>query len=85
MNKLYDAMMSGKPILYAVNAPNNYIKDYKCGISVEPENTNELIKGINKFLKMEQAELDAMGQNGRRAVLDGYTTEVLAKKFEECF
>ncbi len=35
MNKLFDSMMSGKPILYAVEAPNNFIKDYKCGISVK--------------------------------------------------
>ena len=85
MNKLFDSMMSGKPILYAVNSPNNYVRDFGCGISVEPESTDQLINGINRFLKMEQAELDRMGENGRKAVLSYFTTEVLAKKFEECF
>lgn len=85
MNKLFDSMMSGKPILYAVDAPNNFIKDYSCGISVEAENADALADGINKLINMSIEERNIMGKNGRRAVLDNFTYEKLAKKFVDIF
>lgn len=81
MNKLYDSMMAGKPILYAVNAPNNYIKDYSCGISVEPESTEALIEGIDKLLNMSDEALNTLGQNGKQAVLQNFTIKILAEEF----
>ena len=85
MNKLFDSMMSGKPILYAVNAPNNYIEQYSCGISVQAESADALEIGIAQFLKMDDDKLNKLGQNGKNAVLDNYTMEKLAYKFEEVF
>ena len=37
MNKLFDSMMGGKPIIYMVDAPNNYIEEFNCGITVNGE------------------------------------------------
>lgn len=56
MNKLFDSMMSGKPILYAVNAPNNYITKYHCGISVQPEDKEALKKGIEQLICVSPEE-----------------------------
>ena len=81
MNKLFDSMMSGKPILYAVNAPNNYIEDYSCGISVEPENTDALVRGIEQFRRMDISEREEMGRNGHQAVLEHLEYSVLANEF----
>ena len=85
MNKLFDSMMSGKPILYAVDAPNNFITDYDCGISVKAEDADALADGLSKMLSLSPAERNRMGQNGRNAVLNHFTYEKLAKQFEEIF
>lgn len=85
MNKLFDAMMSGKPILYAVDAPNNYIREFDCGVSVPPENTDALIAGIQKLLSMSGEERQKMGERGKQAVLNCFTYDVLGKKFEDLF
>ena len=85
MNKLFDAMMSGKPILYAVEAPNNFIDDYSCGFSVEAENLDALKKGVEEFVKTDPQKRDMMGELGRKAILDNYTYEKLALQFEELF
>ncbi len=85
MNKLFDSMMSGKPILYAVNAPNNYIKKYKCGISVEAESVEALRKGIEVLINKTEEERMKLGNNGREAVLKYYNYKVLAKEFEKIF
>ncbi len=85
MNKFFDSMMSGKPILYAVEAPNNFIEDYQCGISVKAEDTDALVDGMKKMIELTAEERTKMGRNGRAAVLEHFTYEKLAKQFEELF
>ena len=83
MNKLFDSMMSGKPLLYAVEAPNNFVEDYGCGISVAAEDSDALAEGINKLLACSDEQRAVMGSNGRKAVIEHYTYEKLAKQFIE--
>ena len=85
MNKLFDSMMGGKPILYAVNAPNNYIAQYQCGISVQAENTEALAEGIQELLLKSENEKKQMGENGRQAVIQHFNYKVLAGEFEHIF
>lgn len=81
MNKLFDAMMGGKPILYAVNAPNNYIVDYQCGISIKPADKKALVEGINFLSEMTENDRLQMGMNGKKAVGENFTYKILARKF----
>ena len=85
MNKLFDSMMSGKPILYAVEAPNNFIKDYSCGISVQAENVEALKKGIVELFNASKKDKFLMGKNGRQAVLEHFTYKKLAQQFADLF
>lgn len=81
MNKLFDAMMAAKPILYAVDAANNDVDNAKCGITVEPDNAEAIARGIKQILKMEPGQLAEMGNNGRRSVLDNNDYKILADRF----
>lgn len=83
MNKLFDAMMGGKPLLYAVEAYNDFAKEYDCGISVEAENVEALEKGIRTLMEMPAEERDKMGKNGRAAVLEHFNYPSLAIQFLE--
>lgn len=85
MNKIYDSMMGGKPLLYAVNAPNNYVRRYHCGIDIEPGNYKALVDGIYQLMNMSDEERRKLGNNGKEAVIKHYNYNVLAKKFEELF
>ena len=83
MNKIYDSMMGGKPLLYAVNAPNNYVKRYQCGIDIEPGNVDALTRGIQELKDMSENDRIKMGKKGKQAVVENYNYKVLAKRFEE--
>ena len=83
MNKLFDAMMGGKPILYAVEASNNLIREYNCGISVDAESVSALCSGIQRLLEMSGEERNVLGQNGKRAVFEHFRYPVLARQFLE--
>ena len=85
MNKLFDSMMSGKPILYAVDAPNNFITDYNCGVSVEAENVDALVNGIKQLMNMDEYEIKGLGENGRNAVVENFTYGKLAEQFAVLF
>lgn len=85
MNKLFDSMMSERPILYAVAAPNNYIAEYNCGVSVEAENINALRDGILCLYHMNPEQRERLGKNGRKAVLEHFTYEKLAADFAALF
>lgn len=83
MNKLFDAMMGGKPIIYAVDAPNNYIDDYNCGISVVAEDVEALTDALHRFCNLSEEEKMNMGNNGHNAIIENYNYDVLAQKFIE--
>lgn len=82
MNKTYDAMMSGKPIIFANPAPNNYILEYDCGYNAIPENTEDLKRCIREFATASQEELETKGARGKQAILDHFDYDVLSKDFE---
>ncbi|MCM1044004.1 MAG: glycosyltransferase family 4 protein [Candidatus Gastranaerophilales bacterium] len=85
LNKVYDSMMGGKPLLYALNAPNNYVRQYQCGIDVEPGNVEALVEGIYCLLKAADEEKARMGSNGKAAVIEHYNYKIIAEQFTELF
>ena len=69
MNKIFDGMMSGKPLLYAVDAPNDYVKKYHCGVSASPGDKKSIENAIEQLVQMSQEERNKLGENGHKAVL----------------
>ncbi len=39
-------MMAAKPIIQAIDAGNNLVREADCGIDVEPDNVSEISKAI---------------------------------------
>lgn len=81
MNKIFDSMMSARPLLYAVNAPNNFADMYKCGVSAEAGNINSIKKAVERLADMAEAQRMELGENGRKAVLENFEYSGMAKRF----
>lgn len=82
-NKLMDYMMSAKPIIYAVEAGNDPVKEAGCGITVAPEDPEAVADAIRQLAGMSQSERENMGQRGRDYVLKNHDYRVIAQKFLE--
>ncbi len=82
MNKLFDSMMGGKPLLYSCNAPNNYVEAYNCGVCAKVEDVADYISAINKLKNLSAAERENMGQNGKNAVIEHFNYKILSQNFE---
>jgi len=82
-NKLIDYMMARKPIIQAIEAGNNVVKEVGCGLDIEPENPEAIVKAINQLIQTPKNELLEMGKRGHDFVLKNHDYQILAKKFIE--
>lgn len=80
-NKLFDYMMASLPVIYAVEASNDPVKDSNCGISVPAENPEAVVEAVMKIKNLSEEEKIKMGGNGKKYVLDNHMYEGLADKF----
>lgn len=85
MNKMYDSMMAGTPIICAINAENTLVEQYNCGFMVDPSDINTILDGIHRLKNMTQTERDAIGNNGKKAILEHFTYKKIAEQFSELF
>lgn len=83
LNKMYDSMMAGLPIICAFDAPDTLIREYHCGYQCIPEDKKAIVDAIKAIAGMTINEREQMGMNGRKAILNYYTYDILAKKFYE--
>jgi glycosyltransferase involved in cell wall biosynthesis len=79
-NKLYDYMYASKPILHAVQAFNDPVKEAGCGVSVEPENAKAIVDGLLQLSAMSPEERLKMGQSGKKFVELFHSYKSLAEK-----
>lgn len=82
-NKLMDYMMSAKPIIQAINAGNDMVKDAHCGKSVEPENPTAIAQAIREMFAMTDDELRILGLNGKEYIMKHHLNFTLANQFIE--
>lgn len=82
-NKLFDYMCSEKPVIFAINTVNDLIKESGGGLSINPENADEMAEAILSIYKMSEEERDTMGSRGRRFVENNFDIPILVNKLEE--
>ncbi len=80
MNKLYDYMAMGKPVIIAADAFNNPVEESGGGLSVEPESPPALAEAIEKLVCLPEAERRQMGDKAQAYVHQHHSYKMLAKK-----
>jgi glycosyltransferase involved in cell wall biosynthesis len=80
-NKLMDYMMAARPVLHAVAAGNDPVREAGCGLTVEPDDPGAAAGGIRSLLAAGADERRAMGQRGKAFVLANLTYPVLGQRF----
>jgi len=80
-NKLIDYMMAGKPIVQAIEAGNDPVKEANCGLTVKAESPEDIAKGVMQIYQMDNSEKKKMGENGKRYAKAQHDYRILAQKF----
>jgi len=82
-NKIFDYLMSEKPVIMSVKTSNNIVQEAGAGITVEPGNAEALAKSILEIENMTLKERQKLGTNGRAYVKKYHNTRVLADILEK--
>lgn len=82
-NKLYDYMYSAKPILYAIESGKNIVDVAECGVSIESENSQEIVLAIEYLSKLNEKEREKMGENGKKYLLKYFTYDKLSQQYQK--
>ncbi|WP_223550120.1 glycosyltransferase family 4 protein [Aestuariivivens sp. NBU2969] len=81
-NKTFDYMSCKRPILLAIDGVSHeLINDAKCGVYVEPENIDEIVKGVNELGNKSTFEIQQMGENGYAYAKAYFDRDLLAKEY----
>lgn len=80
-NKIFDYMLSKKPIIHSTSAGNDLVMDADCGISVPAEDVDAIAKSIELMSQHSPSLLQRFGQNGYNYVLSHHDYRVLATRF----
>jgi len=78
LNKIYDAMLCGRPIIGSYTAGNDPVTEAECGIRVPADDPRSLAAGIERLASFSTDRRNEMGENGRRHVLEHHDFESLA-------
>jgi len=79
-NKVFDYMWAKKPILQALNSPQNQVELANCGINVSPGNVHEIKAAMLNLSSLSDDELKYLGQQGYDFLIKNYEFKDLAKK-----
>ena len=80
LNKMFDAMASGKPSICALNV-KSYFTDYNCGFDENIEDTEGICELIKNIKLMNEEEREIIEYAGKNAVRDRFNYKQLSKEF----
>lgn len=79
MNKIFDYMLSKRPIIYGIKSSNNSIEDAQCGVTITPECPKEIAAAARKIFALTQEQRNQMGENGYQYVVENHDYTKLAQ------
>lgn len=74
-----ESLASGTPVVTTQGTPWSWLETYACGkwikVGVEP-----LVDALQEMLSMDARQLELMGRNGRRLVMEKFAVDVVARQ-----
>jgi glycosyltransferase involved in cell wall biosynthesis len=82
LNKMFDYLASGRPVIFSGNAPNDPVAESGAGFSIPPEDPEAMAGALQKLLDMSPAERIELGKRGRRYVENAFDIKKLTEHME---
>jgi glycosyltransferase involved in cell wall biosynthesis len=82
LNKMFDYLASGRPVIFSGNAPNDPVVESGAGFSIPPEDPNAMVGALQRLLEMSPVERIELGQRGRRYVENEFDMRKLVDRME---
>ncbi len=82
MNKVFDYMAGGKPVVFAANVPENPVEKAKSGLIVASDDPDAIANALQTLYNYTPQERLAMGERAKRYVRTHFGMDVIASAFE---
>jgi glycosyltransferase involved in cell wall biosynthesis len=82
LNKLFDYLAVGRPIVFGANCPGNPVADARAGLVVPPENGVAMAEALSRLMNMDPIERAAFGLRGRQYAEEHHDMRRLAERLE---
>lgn len=82
-NKIFDYMLAAKPIIQAIEAGNDIVKEANCGLSIPAQDPKAVEQAVLKIKNMSEEERNTLGAQGKVYVLANHTYTTLAADYLE--
>lgn len=83
--KLVEYLSCGKPVICCANGETaKFIYEHHAGVVVEPEDVQALSEAITRLHKAKKYR-EELGNDGRKAVLECYSYQIMAAELENAF
>jgi len=79
--KLNDYMLSAKPVVSAINAPEDVVKLSQCGVSCPAGDPLKLSQAITYLKNVSTEERVKKGEKGRKWILENRNYRILSQRF----
>jgi len=79
-NKVFDYLMSARPVVWAAKSINNPVAEAGCGITLPPEDPQAMAEAILRLCNMSEEERRRMGMRGYEYVMDHHSVPLLAER-----
>lgn len=83
LNKIFDYLGAGRPVIIGVDALNDPVAESAAGISIPPEDPPALAEAIKKMASLTNVERWELGQKGRSYVEEFYAYTALGDRLEQ--
>lgn len=83
MNKLFDYMAAGRPVLMASAAVNDPVADAGAGLTVPPEKPELLAEAMAQMVRLPHEDRVRMGKAGRAHVVEHYGFDRLSQRLAQ--
>lgn len=80
LNKLFDYLQSGRPIVFSSNAPNDPVQDAGAGFTIEAGDPGKLSDAMVSMASTTAEEREQMGARGVQHVVEHYSYAALARQ-----
>jgi glycosyltransferase involved in cell wall biosynthesis len=83
LNKLYDYLAVGRPVVFGADVANNPVVEADAGITVPPNDAGALALAVERLAALSPAEREAIGARGRAYVESHHDVARLAARFAD--
>lgn len=83
-NKLFDYLISSKPIIYAIESGKYLpVDEANAGLSIPAQDSQAIVDAVLKLKSMTPQERKQMGKNGKKYALENHDYSKLAQKLSK--